>query len=327
MLRAYVIDFGKGWERHLSLVEFSYNNSYHASIKAAPFKALYGRKCRLPICWAEVGDIQLTGREIIRKTTDNIVQIEQRLQAIRDRQKSYANARIKKLEKRCMPSILHHRAWLKSVPLLSKKKKFSKKKSVSKQGRKNAKSEPNKDDTLNKLKDDKAKGVAFKDLENTDRPARSILTLKSLLTIDPKDKRKGLLEEPESTKKMTKSDFDAAQIARDEEIARQLEELITDFVPIGPEEDGRMIRDMNKKDEEESNNKDPEEEGIIDYEVLDKRFPIINWESKFYHYDRHGAERIYYRIFRSNGSSRWIKTFSKEVTRFDRLDLLELSNM
>ncbi|GKA84065.1 putative reverse transcriptase domain-containing protein [Tanacetum coccineum] len=50
MLRAYVIDFGKGWERHLPLVEFSYNNSYHASIKATPFKALYGRKCRSPVC-------------------------------------------------------------------------------------------------------------------------------------------------------------------------------------------------------------------------------------------------------------------------------------
>ncbi|GKB33967.1 putative reverse transcriptase domain-containing protein [Tanacetum coccineum] len=56
MLRARVIDFGKGWERHLPLVEFSYNNSYHASIKATPFEALYGRKCRSPICWAKVGD-------------------------------------------------------------------------------------------------------------------------------------------------------------------------------------------------------------------------------------------------------------------------------
>ncbi|GJZ43706.1 putative reverse transcriptase domain-containing protein [Tanacetum coccineum] len=50
-------DFGKGWERHLPLVEFSYNNSYHASFKAAPFEALYGRKCRSPVCWAEVGDV------------------------------------------------------------------------------------------------------------------------------------------------------------------------------------------------------------------------------------------------------------------------------
>ncbi|GKA83850.1 hypothetical protein Tco_0805445 [Tanacetum coccineum] len=71
----------------------------------------------------------------------------------------------------------------------------------------------------------------------------------------------------------------------------------------------------------------PDEEGIIDYEVLEKRFLIINWESKFYDFDRHGAECIYYRIFRSDGSSRWIKTFSEMVTRFDKLDLLELYNL
>nr|GEY36433.1 reverse transcriptase domain-containing protein [Tanacetum cinerariifolium] len=61
MLRACVLDFGKGWDKHLPLVEFSYNNSYHTSIKAAPFEALYGRKCRSPVCWAEVRDAQLTG--------------------------------------------------------------------------------------------------------------------------------------------------------------------------------------------------------------------------------------------------------------------------
>ncbi|GKD71903.1 putative reverse transcriptase domain-containing protein, partial [Tanacetum coccineum] len=65
MLRACVIDFGNGWERHLPLIKFSYNNSYHASIKAAPFEALYGRKYRSPVCWAEVGDAQLTGPELI----------------------------------------------------------------------------------------------------------------------------------------------------------------------------------------------------------------------------------------------------------------------
>ncbi|GKD78358.1 putative reverse transcriptase domain-containing protein [Tanacetum coccineum] len=57
MLRTCVIDFGNGWVRHLPLVEFSYNNSYYASIKAAPFEALYGRKCHLPVCWAEVGQV------------------------------------------------------------------------------------------------------------------------------------------------------------------------------------------------------------------------------------------------------------------------------
>ncbi|GJW26731.1 putative reverse transcriptase domain-containing protein [Tanacetum coccineum] len=98
MLRACVIDFGKGWDKHLQLIEFSYNNSYHASIKAAPFEALYGRKCRSPVCWAKVGDVQLTGPEIIHETTEKIVQIRQRLQAARDRQRSYANVRRKPLE-------------------------------------------------------------------------------------------------------------------------------------------------------------------------------------------------------------------------------------
>ncbi|GJZ45435.1 hypothetical protein Tco_0593031, partial [Tanacetum coccineum] len=373
--------------------------------------------------------------------------------------------------------------------------------------------------TLVKMKDNKAKGVIFKDIEELVRPARSVLTLKPLPSIDPKDKGKGVLEEPEPAKKMTRSDFDAAQVARDAEVARQLEvelqaevererqreeqasmdyianlydevqaridvdhelavrltheeqekytvderakllaefferrkkqlaeeraaairnkpptrtqlrslmmtylkhtgrfkhsqlnkrtleeiqalyikeqERAANFVPIGSEEDERLIQKMNKKAagvhvekvleepdstkvevkqeaaeqgtrktpgkvlkmkarkkrkggprmkrqskrkktdsdlEEEEHLKTflkivPDEEGIIDFEVLEKRFPIINWELKFYHFDRHGAECIYYKIFRSDGSSRWIKTFSEMVTRFDRLDLVELYNL
>ncbi|GJS87546.1 putative reverse transcriptase domain-containing protein [Tanacetum coccineum] len=98
MLCACVIDFGSGWDKHLPLAEFSYNNSYHASIKAAPFEALYGRKCRSPVCWSEVGDAQLTGLEMIRETTEMIVQIKNRLLAARSRQKSYADVRRKPLE-------------------------------------------------------------------------------------------------------------------------------------------------------------------------------------------------------------------------------------
>ncbi|GJW53949.1 putative reverse transcriptase domain-containing protein [Tanacetum coccineum] len=97
MLLACVIYFGNGWERHLPLIEFSYNNSYHASIKAALFEALYGRKCRSPVCWAEVRDAQLTSPELIHKTTEKIIQIKQRILAAHDRQKSYADVRRKPL--------------------------------------------------------------------------------------------------------------------------------------------------------------------------------------------------------------------------------------
>ncbi|GJT10731.1 putative reverse transcriptase domain-containing protein [Tanacetum coccineum] len=97
-LRACVIDFGSSRDRHLPLLEFSYNNSYHASIKAASFEALYGRKCRSPICWSEVGDSQLIGPELIRETTEKIVQIKNRLLTARSRQKSYADVRRKPME-------------------------------------------------------------------------------------------------------------------------------------------------------------------------------------------------------------------------------------
>ncbi|GJY83396.1 putative reverse transcriptase domain-containing protein [Tanacetum coccineum] len=81
-----------------ALRQFSYNNIYHTSIKAAPFEALYGRKCRSPVCWAEVKDAQLTGPEIVHETTEKIIQIKSRIQAARDRQKSYADVRRKPLE-------------------------------------------------------------------------------------------------------------------------------------------------------------------------------------------------------------------------------------
>nr|GFD42363.1 putative reverse transcriptase domain-containing protein [Tanacetum cinerariifolium] len=88
MLHACAINFAKGWVNHLPLVEFSYNNSYHVTIKAAPFKALYGRKCRSPVCWTEVREAQILGQELIQETTEKIVQIKERMQAARDRQKS-----------------------------------------------------------------------------------------------------------------------------------------------------------------------------------------------------------------------------------------------
>nr|GEV17918.1 copia protein [Tanacetum cinerariifolium] len=368
-------------------------------------------------------------------------------------------ARIKKLEKKCKPSISHHIAWLKSVQRLSIKKRFGKKKYVSKQRRKKDKPEPTLDDctfdadfdvdhdmdyidteepvnegrlseeitqdkgsgekgesaeelvstarpedqtvrldvgtvdptapppptisifddeditmaqTLINMKEEKAKEkrVSIKDIKDSSRPTRSILTLKPLLTIDPKDKGKGVLEEPEPTKKMTRSDLDAAQIAKDAKVARlvyeeELTELerekekrqreeeaseaaiaemydkfkqkrvIDDFKPMDSDDavdKEKVLKEPNstkvevkKEGDEESIRKRPgrrlkmkatkkskrqkteydlkevehlktflqivpDEEEEFDYEVLDKRFPVINWELKFYHLDRHGAE-------------------------------------
>ncbi|GJR28903.1 hypothetical protein Tco_1105135 [Tanacetum coccineum] len=267
-------------------------------------------------------------------------------------------------------------------------------------------------DVLVQMKDAKLKGVAIRDLEETEteRPARSILTLKPLPKIDPKYKGKGILEEEPESVKVKSKDQVQIRIDDDHELAvrwtqeeqekytieerakllveyfenrkkqlaeeraaairsrpptrTQLKSLMmtylkhTDFVPIGSEKDERMIDKMNKKaagvDEEEvleerdstkskrqKTDSDleeeeklktflavvPNEEEEVDYEVLDKRFPIVDWKSEFYHFDRYGVGRDYYRVFKSDGSSRYIKTFTEMVTRFDRLNLHELHEL
>nr|GEU69461.1 putative reverse transcriptase domain-containing protein [Tanacetum cinerariifolium] len=98
MLRACVLDFGGSWDVHIPLIEFWYNNSYHYSVRCAPFEALYGRKCCSPIMWAEVREGQLTGPELVQETTKTISQIKDRHKAACDRQKSYADKRRKPLE-------------------------------------------------------------------------------------------------------------------------------------------------------------------------------------------------------------------------------------
>ncbi|GJV74861.1 putative reverse transcriptase domain-containing protein [Tanacetum coccineum] len=125
MLRACMIDFGSGWDKHLPLVEFSYNNSYHASIKATPFEAIYGRKCRSHVCWSEVGDSQLTGPEMIRETTEMIVQITNLLLAARSRQKSYADVRHKPLEFEVGDKVMLKVSPWKGVVRFGKRRKLS----------------------------------------------------------------------------------------------------------------------------------------------------------------------------------------------------------
>ncbi|GJS96577.1 putative reverse transcriptase domain-containing protein [Tanacetum coccineum] len=91
MLRACVIDFGGSWDVHLPLADFSYNNSYHSSIQRDPFEALYSRKCRSPVLWAEIGEGSLIGPELVLETTDKVVLIKEKIKATRYRQKSYAD--------------------------------------------------------------------------------------------------------------------------------------------------------------------------------------------------------------------------------------------
>ncbi|GJT92602.1 putative reverse transcriptase domain-containing protein [Tanacetum coccineum] len=98
MLRACVIDFGGSWDVYLPLAEFSYNNSYHLSIRCALFEALYGRNCRSPVLWVEIGKSRLIGPELVQETTDKVVLIKKKLKAARDHQKSYVDNRRKPLE-------------------------------------------------------------------------------------------------------------------------------------------------------------------------------------------------------------------------------------
>ncbi|GKB82144.1 putative reverse transcriptase domain-containing protein [Tanacetum coccineum] len=125
MLRACAIDFGGNWDTHLPLVEFSYNNSYHSSVKCAPFEASYGRRCRTPIAWAEVGESKLFGPEIVQETTDKIVQIKERLKVARDRQKSYADNRRKPIQFSVGDKVLLKVSPRKGVVHIGKRSKLS----------------------------------------------------------------------------------------------------------------------------------------------------------------------------------------------------------
>ena len=91
MLRACALEFQGSWVKSLSLVEFSYNNSYHASIQMAPYEALYGRKCRSPTFWSDISDSLVLGPDLIQSTIDKVKVIQAKMKAAQDRQKSYAD--------------------------------------------------------------------------------------------------------------------------------------------------------------------------------------------------------------------------------------------
>ena len=98
MLRAYVLDLKGSWEENLPLLEFSYTNSYQASIEIAPYKALYGRLCRSSVCWTEVGERSTIGLELVRDISEKVDLIRKRLLTVPSRHKSYADRRRRPLE-------------------------------------------------------------------------------------------------------------------------------------------------------------------------------------------------------------------------------------
>ena len=98
MLRACILDHKGSWEEHLPLVEFTYNNSYQASIRMAPYEALYGRPCRSPLCWTEVEESSIIGPDLIRDTSEKVSLIRQRLLMAQSRWKSYADVRRRPIE-------------------------------------------------------------------------------------------------------------------------------------------------------------------------------------------------------------------------------------
>ncbi|PNX73284.1 retrotransposon-related protein, partial [Trifolium pratense] len=98
LLRACVLEHGGNWDSWLSLIEFTYNNSFHSSIGMAPFEALYGRRCRTPLCWYESGENVVLGPEIVQQKTEKIKMIKEKMKASQSRQKSYHDKKRKDVE-------------------------------------------------------------------------------------------------------------------------------------------------------------------------------------------------------------------------------------
>ena len=112
MLRACALDYGSSWDDNLPYADFSYNNSYQASFKMAPFESLYGRRCRTPLMWDEVGDRQLFGPDLIKESEEEVKLIRDRLKVAQSRQKSYAD-----LKRKEVTYEIGDRAYLRVSPL------------------------------------------------------------------------------------------------------------------------------------------------------------------------------------------------------------------
>ncbi|KAL0534000.1 hypothetical protein IC582_028277 [Cucumis melo] len=125
MLQAWVLEFSGSWDSHLHLIVFAYNNSYQATIGMAPFAALYGKCCRSPVCWGEVGEQRMLGLELVQTTNAAIQKIRARMLTAQSRQKSYANVGCKDLEFEVGDMVFLKVAPMKGVMRFEKKGKLS----------------------------------------------------------------------------------------------------------------------------------------------------------------------------------------------------------
>lgn len=98
LLRACVLEQGGAWDGFLPLIKFTYNNNYNSSIGMAPSKALYGRRCRTPLCWYELGESDVLGPEIVQQTSEKVKMIQEKMKASQSRQKRYQDKWRKTLE-------------------------------------------------------------------------------------------------------------------------------------------------------------------------------------------------------------------------------------
>jgi hypothetical protein len=117
LLRACVLTYGSDWEKSLSYAEFSYSNNFQASLKIAPFEALYGRKCRTPLMWSKVGERTFFGLATIVEAEENVAKVRENLKIAQSRQKSYAD-----LNQRDVPFEVGEYVYLRVSPLRGTKR-------------------------------------------------------------------------------------------------------------------------------------------------------------------------------------------------------------
>jgi len=98
MLRAYILEYKRAWDDHLPFIEFSYNNSYQASIEMTPFEALYGRICTTPFYWTEAGEPTIIKPELLQEMEETLKNVIDKLQRAQYRYKAYANKKMRPLE-------------------------------------------------------------------------------------------------------------------------------------------------------------------------------------------------------------------------------------